>query len=429
VRSTGASGTCRGTPTKHAYPKPCEMASVAMRVMPPAASGVAVGNDRRAGWVTRQNSLAGKRVAMKSLVSLTKRNTARITTGAITAPADENFGEAGAKAWRRITENGAQQASDIWAGVNSAAAAAAKGTWDGIKPVKKVLFSDVLYSPKREAFMRKWMPTDITYASFIGAMHLGCLLAPFTFTWSAFSCFLVMYFITGCLGITLSYHRQLSHKSFNTPKWVEYTLAYFGAMAVQGDPLEWASSHRYHHQHCDTPKDPHTPYEGFWWSHCGWLLDNEATLTRVSDRSNAVDIASQPFYQWLEKTYMWHVVGWAAAFYALGGLPWLVWGFCVRTCWVYHITWAVNSVSHVWGSQTFNTGDLSRNNWWIGILAFGEGWHNNHHAFEFSARHGLEWWQIDMTWMMVCVLKFFGLADKVKLPKQAQMDKMRIKPA
>ena len=101
----------------------------------------------------------------------------------------------------------------------------------------------------------------------------------------------------------------------------------------------------------------------------------------------------------------------------------------MRTCWVYHITWAVNSVAHVWGSQTYNTGDLSRNNWWIGILALGEGWHNNHHAFEFSARHGLEWWQIDMTWMCVCVLKFFGLADKVKLHKQAQMDKMRIKPA
>ena len=135
-----------------------------------------------------------------------------------------------------MTENGQQQASDIWASVNSAAAAAAKGTWEGVKPVKKVLFSDVLYSPKREAFLRKWVPTDITYASFIGAMHLGCLLAPFTFTWSAFNCFLVMYFITGCLGITLSYHRQLSHKSFNTPKWLEYLLAYCGAMAVQGDP-------------------------------------------------------------------------------------------------------------------------------------------------------------------------------------------------
>ena len=349
------------------------------------------------------------------------------TTAAITQPAEENFGDVSRNAWKRVTENGQQQASDIWASVNSAAAAAAKGTWEGVKPVKKVLFSDVLYSPKREAFLRKWVPTDITYASFIGAMHLGCLLAPFTFTWSAFNCFLVMYFITGCLGITLSYHRQLSHKSFNTPKWLEYLLAYCGAMAVQGDPLEWASSHRHHHQHCDTPKDPHTPYEGFWWSHCGWLLDNEATLKRVGDRSNAQEIAAQPFYRWLEKTYIWHVVAWAAAFYAAGGLPWLVWGFCVRTCWVYHITWAVNSVAHVWGSQTYNTGDLSRNNWWIGILAFGEGWHNNHHAFEFSARHGLEWWQIDMTWMCVCVLKFFGLADKVKLPKQAQMDRMRIK--
>ena len=360
-------------------------------------------------------------------LSLSRRSLT--TTAAITQPAEENFGDASRNAWKRVTENGQQQASDIWASVNSAAAAAAKGTWEGVKPVKKVLFSDVLYSPKREAFLRKWVPTDITYASFIGVMHLGCLLAPFTFTWSAFNCFLVMYFITGCLGITLSYHRQLSHKSFNTPKWLEYTLAYCGAMAVQGDPLEWASSHRHHHQHCDTPKDPHTPYEGFWWSHCGWLLDNEATLKRVGDRSNAQEIAAQPFYRWLEKTYIWHVVAWAAAFYAAGGLPWLVWGFCVRTCWVYHITWAVNSVAHVWGSQTYNTGDLSRNNWWIGILAFGEGWHNNHHAFEFSARHGLEWWQIDMTWMCVCVLKFFGLADKVKLPKQAQLDKMRIKPA
>ena len=102
---------------------------------------------------------------------------------------------------------------------------------------------------------------------------------------------------------------------------------------------------------------------------------------------------------------------------ALGGLPWLVWGFRVRTCWVYHITWAVNSVAHVWGSQTYNTGDLSRNNWWIGILAFGEGWHNNHHAFEFSARHGLEWWQIDMTWMCVCVLKFFPAGGQGEAPQ------------
>ena len=304
----------------------------------------------------------------RSSRDVTRRRVTPTTRAAITAPEPE---QSTAGVWRRIVDDGQAHASELWASVNSAAAAAAKGTWEGIKPVKKVLWSDVLYSPKREAFLRKWMPTDITYASFIGAMHAGCLLAPFTFTWSAFNCFLVMYFITGCLGITLSYHRQLSHKSFTTPKWLEYALAYCGAMAVQGDPLEWASSHRHHHQHCDTPKDPHTPYEGFWWSHCGWLLDNEATLKRVGDRSNAKELAEQPFYQFMEKTYMWHVLAWALAFYAIGGLPWLVWGFCVRTCWVYHITWAVNSVAHVWGSQTFNTGDLSRNNWWIGVLAFG----------------------------------------------------------
>ena len=178
-----------------------------------------------------------------------------------------------------------QKASEIWSAVNSEAAAAAKGAWEGVKPAHKVFLSDIIASPKKNAFVRKWLGTDITYVSFIGAMHVGALLAPFYFTWQAFNCFWVMYFITGCLGITLSYHRQLSHKSFQTPKWLEYALAYCGALAVQGDPIEWASSHRYHHQHCDTPKDPHTPYEGFWWSHMGWLLDNEATIERVGDRS------------------------------------------------------------------------------------------------------------------------------------------------
>ena len=257
--------------------------------------------------------------------------------------------------------------------------------------MKKVLFSDVLYSPKREAFLRKWVPTDITYASFIGAMHLGCLLAPFTFTWSAFNCFLVMYFITGCLGITLSYHRQLSHKSFNTPKWLEYLLAYCGAMAVQGDPLEWRRATGTTTS-TDTPKDPHTPYEGFWWSHCGWLLDNEATLKRVGDRSNAQEIAAQPFYRWLEIFDDAHVVAWAAAFYALGGLTLARVGLLrAHVLGVPHHVGGELRGARLGEPDVQHPGDLSRNNWWIGILAFGEGWHNNHHAFEFSARHGLEW--------------------------------------
>ncbi len=299
--------------------------------------------------------------------------------------------------------------------------------WVGRTPVRRVLWSDVLASPKRGAITnRTWSTTDAVYVAFMLLVHGGCLLAPATFSWSALACFGVMYFITGCIGITFSYHRQLSHKAFALPKPLEYAAAYCGALAVQGDPIEWVSSHRYHHLHCDTPRDPHTPYEGFWWSHMGWLLDNDATLERVADRGNAADLAGQRFYRALAATYGLHVVASAAVLYALGGLPWLVWGFCVRTAWVYHITWFVNSAAHVWGSQSYATGDLSRNNWWVALLAFGEGWHNNHHAFEFSARHGLEWYQLDMTWWLIRALQAVGLATKVKLPTAAQKARLAV---
>ena len=158
----------------------------------------------------------------------------------------------------------------------------------------------------------------------------------------------------------------------------------------------------------------------------GWLLDNQATVERVAGRNNAQDMAGQPFYRFIAATYPLHVVASAAALFALGGLPWLVWGFCVRTVWVYHITWLVNSAAHCWGSQPFATGDLSRNNGVVAALAFGEGWHNNHHAFEFSARHGLEWWQFDSTWLVIRTLQALGLATKVKLPTDAQKARLRV---
>eukprot|EP00877_Chromochloris_zofingiensis_P002883 jgi/Chrzof1/12596/Cz07g00120.t1_FAD5A1[v5.2] len=286
---------------------------------------------------------------------------------------------------------------------------------------KKVLLSDVHATKKVNMFLnRKWNGTDYGYVAFMLFAHGLALLAPFTFSWGNVALFFGTYFITGCLGITLSFHRQLSHKSFQTPSWVEYVLAYCGVLAVQGDPIEWVSSHRYHHLHTDTPLDPHSPYEGFWWSHMGWLLDNQTTLERVYDRKNAIDLENQWFYRFIRDTYIWHVVAQFGALYMLGGLPAMVWGGALRMVWVYHITWFVNSAAHCWGSQSYNTGDLSRNNWWVSVLAFGEGWHNNHHAFEFSARHGLEWWQFDMTWMMVCALEKLGLASNVKLPSEKQ---------
>ena len=350
--------------------------------------------------------------------------------------------------------------------------------------------SDVFTVPKTNSFFgRTWQKTDVIYGLFMLAMHALCLLAPATYSPAAVAWFFASYFVTGCLGITLSFHRQLSHRSFQTPKWLEYLFAYCGVLAVQGDPIEWASSHRFHHLHCDTPLDPHSPYEGFWWSHAGWLLDHGATMERVGARGNTSDLDAQPFYRWVQKTYPLHVAAQFAALWALGGLPALVWAGALRICWVYHVrfflsffppvfflicfsssllrsplsfllhsrcsrslslslslppsssplpshpptqknkqvTWFVNSVCHVWGSQTYDAGDLSRNNWWVGILAFGEGWHNNHHAFEFSARHGLEKLQFDMTWMVIRALEVVGLATNVKLPTEKQKARLLIK--
>jgi fatty-acid desaturase len=177
---------------------------------------------------------------------------------------------------------------------------------------------------------------------------------------------------------------------------------------------------RYHHLHCETPLDPHSSYEGFWWSHVGWIIENSATLERVGDRSNLNDMEHDPFYSHLEKYYSAHLVLMFAALYAFGGFGAVVWGGAARIVWVWHVTWFVNSACHLWGKQRYNTGDLSMNNWWVGLLAWGEGWHNNHHAFEFSARHGLEWWQLDLTWMIIALLEKGGLADNVKLPSEKQ---------
>jgi len=276
----------------------------------------------------------------------------------------------------------------------------------------------------RTYWLRKWEKKDFFYAAIFGLIHVGACFAPFHFTWKAFACFFFGYVITGMFGITLSYHRQLAHLSFKSPKIVEYFMAYCGALAMQSHPINWVSSHRHHHGATDTANDVHSPKDGFWWAHAGWLLDQKGTWMRV-DRSNAEDLRKQWFYRMLQKTYPLHaIVLPIVGLYYFGGLPCVLWGFFARTVWTWHVTWAVNSVSHVWGFQDWNTGDISMNNWLIGILAFGEGWHNNHHAFENSCRHGLKWWQVDVTWYTIKLLEFFGLAWDLKYPTQAKMRKL-----
>ncbi|KAI3727181.1 hypothetical protein L1987_66992 [Smallanthus sonchifolius] len=293
---------------------------------------------------------------------------------------------------------------------------------------RKIPFSDVVVTGTRsQIWERKWRPIDIQVASWVFSVHLLSLFAPFTFTWDAFWVAFMGYLLTGLVGITLSYHRLLAHHSLKLPKWLEYTCVYLGVLAAQRDPIFWVSMHRYHHQFVDSEKDTHSPINGFWFSHMGWLFDSGYILEKYQERKNVEDLKKQWFYMFIRKTYMWHILGCGAILYAWGGFPYLVWGLGVRTVWVYHLTFLVNSACHIWGYQAWNTGDLSKNNWWVAMLTFGEGWHNNHHAFEFSARHGLEWWQIDISWYIIRFLEALGLATNVKVPTEAHKYKKTFK--
>lgn len=289
------------------------------------------------------------------------------------------------------------------------------------------MWSDVIVERPRNVFVgRKWSLLDIATVGVVVVMHLLALYGFFVFNWGAFLVAVGLYLATGLLGICLSFHRNLSHRSFKLPKWLEYFCAYCGVLALQGNPIDWVSTHRYHHQYCDSERDPHSPVEGFWFSHMNWLFDHKAISERCGEGCNVADLEKQPFYRFIKNTYILHPLALGILLYAVGGFPLIVWGMGVRTVWVYHITWFVNSACHVWGSQTWNTGDLSRNNWWVAMLSFGEGWHNNHHAFEYSAQHGLEWWQVDLTWYTVRFLQAIGLATDVKLPTEAHKQRMAV---
>ncbi|XP_021736703.1 palmitoyl-monogalactosyldiacylglycerol delta-7 desaturase, chloroplastic-like [Chenopodium quinoa] len=289
----------------------------------------------------------------------------------------------------------------------------------------RIWWSDVVVkSPTNVLVDGKWDSISVGNLGAVVMMHGLALFAPFTFNWGAFWVAVVLYLATGLLGICLSFHRNLAHKSFKLPKWLEYVFAYFGVLALQGNPIDWVSTHRYHHQFCDSEQDPHSPLEGFWFSHMNWMFDAKIVTERCGEPNNVGDLEKQPFYRFMRSTYIFHPLMLAGLLYAFGGFPYLVWGMGVRTAWVYHITWFVNSASHVWGTQAWNTGDLSRNNWWVALLSFGEGWHNNHHAFEYSARHGLEWWQFDMTWYTIKFLQIIGLAKDVKLPTEVHKQRL-----
>jgi sn-1 stearoyl-lipid 9-desaturase len=250
---------------------------------------------------------------------------------------------------------------------------------------------------------------------FMVLVHVGALFAllPSNFNWPAVGVALFLYWVTGGLGITLGWHRMLTHRSFQTPKWLEYFLVFCGTLSVQGGPIWWVGLHRHHHLYSDQPVDHHDSGKGFWWSHMEWMLRDVPAEEEVEKFTR--DIADDRFYQFLEKYFLPLQVVLAVILYSIGGWPFVVWGVFLRMIFVYHITWLVNSATHKFGYRTFDSDDKSTNCWWVALLAYGEGWHNNHHAFQYSARHGLKWWEIDLTWMMIRVLKMLRLARKIRL--------------
>jgi fatty-acid desaturase len=262
-------------------------------------------------------------------------------------------------------------------------------------------------------------PINWTTTFFMAAFHVGAIAALFFFSWKALLLAAVLWWVSGSLGIGMAYHRLLTHRGYKTSKWVEYFLTLCGTLALEGGPISWVATHRVHHQNTDKEGDPHSPQDGGLWAHMGWILTGKAMHNVASGEymSFVPDLRKDKFHVWISK---WHWVPLAilgAALFAIGGWPFLLWGIFFRTVIGLHATWLVNSATHMWGSQRFLTGDTSTNSFWVAILTFGEGWHNNHHASPQSARHGLAWYEFDMNWYGIAALKTLGLAWDIKLPR------------
>ncbi len=237
---------------------------------------------------------------------------------------------------------------------------------------------------------------------------------------------LVLY-LSGGLGVTLCYHRTLTHRSLRLIKPLEYTLAALGTLALQGDPIRWVATHRKHHAHADADGDPHGIDRGFRWAHIRWLYKhNDAMPTDEEIRRFAPDLYADPFYRALAYVHAPLQLVLAGVLFLMGGWPFVIWGIFVRLVFSYHATWFVNSAAHSLGYRTYRTTDRSTNCWWVALVSWGEGWHNNHHAFPFSARHGLRWFEIDPTWWSIKVLEWLRLAQRVKVPMPAAMERLRV---
>jgi stearoyl-CoA desaturase (delta-9 desaturase) len=253
-------------------------------------------------------------------------------------------------------------------------------------------------------------------------MHIACFAVIFVGVSLPAVLLCIALYAVRMFGLTAGFHRYLSHRSFKTSRAFQFILALLGTMSVQKGPLWWAAHHRRHHKYTDLQGDIHSPVtDGFWWSHVGWVVSTKYDPT---DWNAIKDFSKYPELRWLNTYHMVPGIALAVLCFFAGvlfgesGWQWLVWGFFVSTVILYHGTFSVNSLAHMWGSRRYNTTDDSRNNFWIALWTGGEGWHNNHHHYMASVRQGFYWWEVDFTYYALQMLSWFGIVWELRRPPE-----------
>jgi len=260
---------------------------------------------------------------------------------------------------------------------------------------------------------------------FMVIFHAGSLASLFMLTsasWKIIPVTLFLWWVSGSLGIGMGFHRLLTHRGYKTPKLVEYFLTFCGLLALEGGAINWVVTHRIHHANTDHAGDPHTPRDGGWWAHMGWILRGTAQQHDESVMQRyAPDLMKDRVHVFMNNFYYVPLIVSGLGLLALGGWPFLFIGVFLRVTIGLHFTWLVNSATHLWGTRRFLTRDDSTNSWWVALLTFGEGWHNNHHAHPRAAKHGLTWYEIDVNWYGIRALQLLGLARGIRLISKEQI--------
>jgi fatty-acid desaturase len=259
-------------------------------------------------------------------------------------------------------------------------------------------------------------PVNWVTTAFMIAFHICAIAALFMFSWKGLLLAVILYWVSGSLGIGIGYHRLLTHRGYKTPVWLEYFLTLCGTLALEGGPIAWVATHRIHHQNTDKEGDPHSPQEGGLWAHIGWIITGKAMHRNTAELLPYVpDLRKHKFHLWISRYHWVPITVLAIIIGFTCGWACMMWAIFLRAVVGLHSTWFVNSATHMWGSRRFLTGDSSTNSFWVAILTFGEGWHNNHHAAPQAARHGLAWYEIDVNWYGIWALRMLGLVWDVKL--------------